>query len=89
MVTTISSANICLLVVDTIKRKERRKEDGKFFLLVMRTLGIYSLNNFSMYLQQDWLFTMVCPTCLVLTYNWKSVSFGHLHPFLPHLTLCF
>lgn len=45
MIATIGSANIHHLI-DIIKRKERRKN---VFLLVKRTLRLYSLNIFPIY----------------------------------------
>ena len=47
MIATIGSANIHPHR-NTIKRKEEKKENH--FLLAMRTLGIYPLNNFLVYL---------------------------------------
>ena len=45
MITTIGSANIYHLVYNKKKRKKKEKN----FLFVLRTLGIYSLNNFPIY----------------------------------------
>ena len=57
----------------------------------MRTLRIYSLNNFYVtYMSINYIYPVVhYIPCTYLSYNWKFVPFDHLHlippPSTPHL----
>ena len=60
------------------------KKYKKYFSCV-RTLRMYSLNNFNIYSSVNYHFVHYIPSTY-LSYNWKFVHFDHLHPILPAAT---
>ena len=65
-----------------ISYKEKKEERGRSFLLVMRTLRLYSLNRFPVYHTVVLIIVIMLCTSLVLILHWKFVPFDHLPPTL-------
>ena len=65
-----------------ISCKEKKEERGRSFLLVMRTLRIYSLNRLPVYHTMVLTTVIMLCTSLVLILYWKFVPFDHLPPTL-------
>ena len=79
MITTVSLVNIHHLVYIYTKPKKKKKH----FFLMVKTLRIYSLDNFSV----QHMVVLIVKIILYLyipstyfSYSWKFVSLDHFHP---------